>query len=539
MQILALKPGHDGGAALIQDRQLVWSVEAEKDSNPRHAPISASVLLEASARMEGVPDVVCVSGWGAVGRPGQNRIGAGYLGIAAPVLGPADFFGQGTQQFTSSHERAHVMMALGMAPQSTWELATVLVWEAVVGNLYVVDRSLTIRRRVRVLDQCGTRYAFLFGLADPSRPDNGWPHDGDPGKLMALAAYASPGDADRGIRKTVADLMTIKRLTPRSKNDFRASPLYNVGVESQATKVAAALLGERIFERFAQAAKKMPAGSPLFISGGCGLNCDWNARWARLGHFSSVFVPPCTNDSGAAIGTAIDALAAITGSAEIEWDVYRGLEFTHDVAPAARWRRRPVDYDRLAGALARGEIIAWVQGRWEIGPRALGNRSILAEPFRTETRDRLNTIKLREAYRPIAPVCRREDIAAAFHETFEDPHMLYTRRVRTERNLQAVTHVDGSARAQTVGPEQNPQLHRLLSAFASRTGIGVLCNTSLNFPGHGFINRMSDLQLFCERRGLDGMVVGDTWYRRSPIRKLRLRLRHEAERRGLAYWESG
>jgi hydroxymethyl cephem carbamoyltransferase len=158
-------------------------------------------------------------------------------------------------------------------------------------------------------------------------------------------------------------------------------------------------------------------------------------------------------------------------------------------------------------------VFAWVQGRWEIGPRALGNRSILAEPFQAATRERLNEIKRREGYRPIAPCCRVEDLELVFNEPFEDPYMLYFRTVRSDR-FGAVTHVDGSARCQTVTETGNPPLHRLLSAFAEETGFGVLCNTSLNFKGRGFMNAMSDLTLYCEHRGLDSMVVGDAWFER-------------------------
>jgi hydroxymethyl cephem carbamoyltransferase len=177
------------------------------------------------------------------------------------------------------------------------------------------------------------------------------------------------------------------------------------------------------------------------------------------------------------------------------------------------WRRRELDADGVARALADGQIFAWVQGRWEIGPRALGNRSILAEPFQATTRERLNEIKQRETYRPIAPCCRVEDLGLVFNETFEDPYMLYFRTVKSER-YGAITHVDGSARCQTVTGASNPPLHGLLTAFSAGSGAGVLCNTSLNFKGTGFINRMTDLTRYCEERGLDAMVVGDVWFER-------------------------
>ena len=152
-----------------------------------------------------------------------------------------------------------------------------------------------------------------------------------------------------------------------------------------------------------------------------------------------------------------------------------------------------------------------MQGRWEIGPRALGNRSLVAEPYSAATQARLNDIKEREDYRPIAPCCREEDLAEAFVEDFPDPYMLYFRRVRSPR-LRAVTHVDGSARAQSVTAASNTRLYRPLDAFATETGLGVLCNTSLNLSRRGFINRMSDLIRYCHDRGIGDMVVGDQWY---------------------------
>ena len=110
------------------------------------------------------------------------------------------------------------------------------------------------------------------------------------------------------------------------------------------------------------------------------MNCDWNAAWRELGHFSSVFVPPCTNDSGSALGTGLDALASITGDPRIDWDVYCGLEFEWDAEPdPTYWTRQPLDMGNVADALVGGRIFAWVQGRYEMGPRALGNRSLLAE----------------------------------------------------------------------------------------------------------------------------------------------------------------
>jgi hydroxymethyl cephem carbamoyltransferase len=514
--ILSFKPGHDGSVAAVRDGVLLCSLESEKDSFGRHASLTPDTVLAAAGMVGELPDVIALGGWQDTGCPPiEGVVGAGYEGLAA-VDRTGSFFGKPVRFFTSTHERSHVYGAIGMAPPAPHELQAVLVWEGLSGAFYLVDEKFEIVETVPVLAQPGSKYAALFALCDPDFPDRDCPDFKNSGKLMALAAYGNPADADGDVRGAVRRLLAVSSANPFDKAAFRASPLHDAGVESPVAKVAAALLTRRLFEVFAAAATRhLPAGLPLLVSGGCGLNCDWNSAWARLGHFSSVFVPPCPNDSGSALGTALDAQRAVTGSPHVDWSVYAGLEFVHDTVPdPALWTACRATDDGVAAALADGRVVAWVQGRWEMGPRALGNRSLLAEPYRPGSRDRLNAIKSREGYRPIAPACRVEDLSRAFEESFEDPYMLYFRRVR-DASLRAVTHVDGSARAQTVSARSNPRLHGLLTAFAERTGLGVLCNTSLNFSGHGFVNRMSDLGAYCERRGVDDMVVGDTWFRRA------------------------
>lgn len=168
--------------------------------------------------------------------------------------------------------------------------------------------------------------------------------------------------------------------------------------------------------------------------------------------------------------------------------------------------------------LSMGLILGWVSGRYEIGPRALGNRSVLAAPFDDSTRVRLNEIKQREQFRPIAPVCLEADAARWFGCDRESPFMLFTYRATTDA-LPAVTHVNGTARLQTVSPTTNANLYGLLLAFRERTGYGVLCNTSLNFNGKGFINNLTDLDTYTVDHGLDGFVVeGRAYLLRSSKR---------------------
>jgi hydroxymethyl cephem carbamoyltransferase len=511
MLILAVKPDHDGAIAAIEDRKLLFSLEAEKDSYHRHATLGPTKVLELAERLGRAPDVVALGGW----REGHSITGAGYSGQNI-VREQRKLFGRQTEFFSSSHERSHIAMACGMAPPDDSSQRAVLLWEGALGRFYLVDEQWNVVSTFRVRSQPGARYAFLFGLADPKFPDYGSSHRlEDAGKLMALAAFGDAHTTDPAVLDTVQRIIDLEGVEPAPKYAFQDSPIYNAGVESQLCKDAAAVLNDRIFELFRDAAERhLPRDIPLHISGGCGLNCDWNMRWRELGYFSSVFVPPCTDDSGSALGTAIDALVTYTGSPHIEWDVYAGLEFVRDRRPdPALWEKTELRHDALSDALTNGAVVAWVQGRWEIGPRALGNRSLLAEPFNASTRDALNKIKLREDYRPIAPVCRIEDVDRLYTGGgFEDPYMLYFRSVR-EDGLEAVKHVDGTARVQTVSKQTNAGLHELLDAFAERNGAGVLCNTSLNFQGRGFINRMSHLIEYCELRGISDMVVDGTWYR--------------------------
>ncbi len=511
MLILAIKPDHDGAVAAVEDRKLLFSLESEKDTFHRHAQLTPTTVLELAQRLDRVPDVIALGGWGR----GRTSVGAGYSGLDRLLRDNLKLFGKEVEYFSSSHERSHIAMACGMAPEDDAPLRAVLLWEGALGKFYLVDDQWKVVSSKEVLGQPGARYALLFGLADPDFPDHDSNHRlEDAGKLMALAAFGDPDTTDPAVLDTVQRIVDLEPVEPVPKFAFKDSPVYNAGVQSQACKDAAAVLNDRIFEVFRDAAvRDLPEGIPLLISGGCGLNCDWNMRWRELGHFSSVFVPPCTDDSGSALGTAIDALTAFTGRPHIDWNVYAGLEFVWDEQPdPAVWHKTELRHDALADALAQGATVAWVQDRWEIGPRALGNRSLLAEPFDARTRDALNKIKVREPYRPIAPVCRIEDADRLYTGGgFEDPYMLYFRRVRTGE-LGAVTHVDGSARVQTVSKGTNPGLHELLDAFAESRGAGVLCNTSLNFRGRGFINRMSHLIAYCELRGISDMVVDGTWF---------------------------
>lgn len=513
MVVLGTKSGHDGALAVIEDGRLLLSYESEKDSWPRHTPLTPETVLSVASKIGKLPDVIAIGGWHQRSAFGLRSIGAGYFGISDRYVGNDVFFGKPVTVIASSHERSHLMSAIAMAPAHTANRPRcVLIWEGDIGSLYLIDHDGVVQQKIDVLSQPGARFAMVFALADRTFPDVGvLPRLEDAGKVMALAGFAgSPASA---VAKRIAgEIMALGTCYPAPKNMFRTSEIYNAGVDSDLTKEVAAELTEIVFARFSTAAKAaIPQGLPLLISGGCGLNCEWNRRWRSDGHFESVFIPPCADDSGSAIGTAIDGFNAVSGQTTIDWSVYSGPDFIVDDSNRPGWRQTALDTTMIARRILGGDVVPWVEGRAEIGPRALGHRSLLAEPLNSETQTKLNAIKKREDFRPIAPCCRIEDVSRVADESFPDPFMLYFRNI-TDTRLRAVTHVDGTARVQTVASDSNPRLHRLLSAVADRISVGVLCNTSLNFKGYGFINRLSDLLMYCEMHAMPLCVVGESVY---------------------------
>ncbi|MER9801670.1 proline dehydrogenase [Mesorhizobium sp. M0142] len=516
MRIVSLNPGHDGAIAALDASaaELIYSYEAEKDSFPRFSPITPTTVLDAAGRLDAIPDVIALGGWYKTGFARNVSGAADYCGIAAgsEVVGEKTIFGRKVHFYSSTHERSHLWGSYGMSPFPAGMPCYALIWEGDLGDFYEINECLQVVHLGKVTAGPGYKYAFLYALADPKFTlPKGPLRYKDAGKLMALCAYGQTGSPDRD-EQALIDLLLPSDLDPLSKENLRNSPYYNIGVTHQKFTNLAKRVSDAIFDSFHTFAKKnLTKGYPLLISGGCGLNCEWNRRWLETNLFSDVFIPPCTNDTGSAIGTAVDAMRHFTGNAKIKWNVYSGQPFIFDELDWTELEVHPLDYDQVASALFSDKVIGWVQGNCEIGPRALGNRSILAAPFSKATHERLNRIKKREGFRPIAPVCLEEDVGVHFDLARPSPYMLLFQKVLDSR-LEAVTHVDGTARAQTVSRVQNPHLFQLLTSFKAKSGAGVLCNTSLNFNGTGFINRASDLLTYAKATGLHGFVINDAFY---------------------------
>jgi predicted NodU family carbamoyl transferase len=526
VNFLSYNPGHDGAVAFVQNSRLMFSIEAEKDSKYRYSAVSVADVLDAVGELGVLPDVICMGGWWPRDHHeylhGSHRNG-GYRGVsnAGAILEKGRLLGGRAHYFSSSHERSHILCAFGMSPLPKGTACYALVWEGEIGAFYEIDSELNISLIADVLTQPGNRYGLLYGLADPTFPKNGpYPRASDAGKLMALASFSKRSVPTYEEKQLLSFLLNGPYRKLSDYDLLAQAPHLDAGLDDPELRNFAGIYSDMIFDVFHQFAKtKLERGRPLLIAGGCGLNCDWNTKWNETGIFSEVFVPPVANDSGSAIGTAIDAQFRITGNPKINWDVYSGLSFRPDGAiDLGKYDVYEKNDNRVAGMLAHDLILGWAHGRYEIGPRALGNRSILAAPFRGETRVRLNEIKQREQFRPIAPVCLRDDAEKWFGCNHESPHMLYTYRATT-RDLLAVTHVNGTARLQTVTSATNSNLHDLLVAFKARTGYGVLCNTSLNFNGKGLINNLTDLDAYAREHGLDGFVVeGRAYLLRSSAR---------------------
>ena len=525
MNILSYNPGHDGAFAYLEDGQLEASIESEKNSRYRYSPLTVPDVFSVFGELKKVPDVLCRSGWWSNDTYLQKqRSVAGYHGVhnSDIMVGKRRLLGKTIEYFSSSHERSHLLCAFGMSNLPKGTPCYALLWEGVIGSFYEFDTELNITKLANVMPQPGHRYALLYSLADPTFDNSvaDYSRFSDAGKLMALASFSKRSKPTDEEEEIITFLMQdCSHLKPKECESLKHYRHYNIGLDDQEFRNFAGIVSDRIFDRFYQFVKSnMKRRLPLLIAGGCGLNCDWNTKWRESNLFSEVFVPPVANDSGSAIGTAIDAQFYFTGDPKINWSVYSGLEFeANDTFDASLFDEYSTNYAMIAEMLANNLIIGWVNGKYEIGPRALGNRSILASPFQDSTRERLNVIKQREQYRPIAPVCLEEDAEKWFDCNHPSPFMLYTRPVSTDA-LAAVTHVNRTARIQTVSPESNSQMHELLEAFKLRTGYGVLCNTSLNFKGRGFINNIADLSAYTIERGLDGFVIeGRSYMLKSSV----------------------
>ncbi|MBG0561256.1 carbamoyltransferase family protein [Actinoplanes aureus] len=332
----------------------------------------------------------------------------------------------------------------------------------------------------------------------------GFMHSSDEYKVMALASYGKPkfiGLLRELVRATGDGGFVVERIDWDALAKARTAD----GEMTEAHADLASSVQIRLEEVLLDLARWTYEASgglkTLTMAGGTALNCVANARIAAEGPFERVWVQPAAGDAGTALGAAL----AVTQQHIPFGTAALGRGWSDDELEA-ELKRAAVPYERpgsiaaaAAEVLAGNGIVAWYQGRSEYGPRALGHRSLLAHPGDQHTQTRMNDVKGREQFRPIAPMVRAERFGDIFEGVYPSPYMLFVHKVKPEwrDRIPAVTHVDGTARVQTVHTDTEPLVAEMLAEFERRTGLPVVVNTSLNTAGRPMVDTPREaLELF-------------------------------------------
>ncbi len=377
---------------------------------------------------------------------------------------------------------------------------------------HVVDGDFTALGSVPLPHSLGLRYEELTMHL-------GFHRSSDEYKVMGMAGYGTPRFADdlakhwyaTGIGYHAPPIDLACYCAPRSPADEAFAQEH----ADLAASVQARL--QMILVDIAHALHAQTGERALAMAGGVALNCVANSFVFERGPFAEMFVQPASGDAGTSLGAALfvahrggDRIEPMRGAAMgPSWsdDALQGML---DVANVA-YRRSASVADDVADILAGNGLVAWFQGRSEFGPRALGHRSLLAHPGHAANLRRLNDVKGREQFRPVAPMVLLERAAEIFEGgPLPSPYMLFTHRVREawRERLAAVTHVDGTARVQTVDAKDEPLIAAMLRAFEKRTGLPVVVNTSLNTAGRPMVDSPRDALECFGSTPVDALAIG-------------------------------
>ncbi|HTF12613.1 MAG TPA: carbamoyltransferase N-terminal domain-containing protein [Asanoa sp.] len=523
MLICGVKVSHDGGVAVVQDGRLLFSVETEKIGNGlRYSTLGDLERIGEILAAHGIPlaevDQFVFDGWWDEAATGRPSIATRWRGRpqVAPVAGyvhsgrgstPMDRHVLRVDGFDYSsyyHATGHVMAAYATSPFARrGEDALVLVWDGgITPRLYQVSpRDLAVRPLGSLLPAIGNVFPHLCGPLEPFRIPAAVVAADEPrqrqhleisGKAMAYAALGTVREDAFGVLDSlIAENPPITdQACVELSEKLTAARTERLPGLTDADLIATlqSYLGTRLLDTLAAFVRRRFPGSPpnLCLGGGCALNIKWNSAIRASGLFADVWVPPFPNDAGAAIGAAACEAFARDRSTALEWNVFQG-PMLGGATPS--WPARPCSPAGVAEILhGEGEPVVVLDGRAELGPRALGNRSILAPAVSAAMKTRLNEMKGRAAYRPVAPICLASRSAEVFDPGGADPYMLFEHRPRPgwAERIPAVLHLDGTARLQTVDDDADTAAVRILREYERRSGIPVLCNTSANLNGHGF-----------------------------------------------------
>jgi carbamoyltransferase len=530
---------HDPAAALIVDGQVVAAAEEERFSRRKHGkrpvPFSAWELPEKSAawcldaaglRPEDL-DAVAYSYDPALCRPAGDqglddpwdwlRIryaqeAPRFLAEALPGLDPA------AVRYVRHHE-AHAASAGLAAPfgdtavlvaDGRGEAASHLAGQYVAGQLQVLASQALPHSLGLFYEQATAHLGFL--------------HSSDEYKVMALASYGRPRFAAELSRLVYADGEGGFRTEPVGWDSLVKRRRVGEPLTAEHADLAASVqrVTEDVLLDLIRWLHGQTGGRELALAGGVALNCVANSRLHREGPFDRIWVQPAAGDAGTALGGALRLAAADGELADPMPGADLGRGWSDDELEAwlrtAAWPyERPASVaDEVAAALAEDRIVAWFQGRSEFGPRALGRRSLLAHPGRKENLERLNAVKGREEFRPVAPMVLADRAAAIFDGPLPSPYMLFTHSVDPawRDRIPAVVHVDGTARVQTVERDTEPLLAEMLDGFVARTGLPVVVNTSLNTAGRPMVDDPRDALECFGSAPVDVLAIGPFLIRR-------------------------
>ncbi|APA90617.1 carbamoyltransferase (plasmid) [Paraburkholderia sprentiae WSM5005] len=505
---------HDGAAVLVRDGRVIAAVEEERLNRIKHSnkfPSSSIQYCLASAGIQ-LSDIDRIAFYAteAYCNVMLERLFLSQPNISIPVDAKLFLRNLLTQEFGTevdpsrvsfvSHHLAHAVSAFAM---SGFE-------ESLIGLFYL--------ETIRYLG---------YGLFDEY-------------KVMGLAPYGDPAPY-RGLFEQFYQLSAngeyrvyLDRIGPtllRSIQVRRKGMPFTQQHRDVGASLQEAL--ERIVFHILCHHREVTGMKRLCIAGGVAHNCTMNGKLMYSGLFEDIFVQPAAHDAGCALGAALMVSNDFGRPPPRErlQDVYWGPDIGSDLVVGQELNAWAGHLDversddvagRAADWMANGAVIGWVQGRSEFGPRALGNRSILADPRPAANKDRINAmVKKREGYRPFAPSVLEDDAHEFFdlpEGTREFPFMNFVVRVRDSKRalLGAITHIDGTARLQTVSRKTNPAYWEVINAFKKRTGIPILLNTSFNNNAEPIVDSVADAIATFLTTELDGLVVGPYLVKKRP-----------------------
>lgn len=531
MIICGIKLTHDGAVAVIKDNKLLFCDELEKiDNNNRYSEIMdvkviEDVLKRNNLSLESV-NLFAIDGWGGYDQDKlaiQPRLTIGDnhnfvsvvnknatydLPVSAyeekslkdELIIPKEFnklnIGNKSYSYHSYlHVAGHVMSAYATSPfSSAQEDSYILIWDGgMYPRLYYFEQKKNSIINLGPLSfWVGNIYTIFSQHFGPFKIEGDFAKDdlSVAGKVMA---YIAKGEVKEELFEIFEDIYYEKYNFPMGfanvfANEFKKKILNKYSDED----ILASFHKYMELHLIKKLKKKINVYNfdpkNLAIAGGCGLNIKWNSAIRDSGIFKNIYVPPFPNDSGSAIGTACCANFYVNKISNLEWSVYSGPGVVHN-APGSGWSKKKCDIKELAKFIYESnEPVVIMNGRAELGPRALGNRSIVANPGSAKMKDILNNIKKRESYRPISPICLEEEAFKFFSPDISDRFMLFDYQATNlaKKNIPAVLHIDNTARLQTVSLKDNSFLYKLLICYYKISGIPILCNTSANMHGKGF-----------------------------------------------------